>query len=82
VNPRPVDRASDVVFTDSEPAAADRVLVDCEEQEAIIEDLTRELFAHENHVSAYVASLLLDSVDRTAGYARNIAEIGHQQGIR
>ena len=79
---RLVDRACDAVFTDSDAVVADRVLADCEEQTAVIEELTRELFAHDDHVSAFVASLLLDSVDRTAGYAQNIAEIGHQQGVR
>jgi phosphate uptake regulator len=79
---RLVVRACDAVFTNSDAVAADRVLADCEEQMAVIEELTRELFAHDDHVNAFVASLLLDSIDRTAGYAQNIAEIGHQQGVR
>lgn len=79
---RLVDRACDAVFTDAEPSAADRVATDCEQQLAVVDDLTRELFAHDDHASAYVLSLLLDSVTRTAGYAQNIAEIGHQQGVR
>ena len=81
---RLVERACDAVFADGDgnPAAAHRVVEDCERHLDTLDDLGRDLFEHDDPGVAHVVSLLFDSVHRTTGYAQNIAEIGLQQELR
>ncbi len=79
---RIVDRAADAVLTDVDRTTAFSVLSDATALSDAVAELDRELYDREDADGAYVVGLLLDSVRRTAGYGRNVAEVGVQGSMR
>ncbi|WP_254546776.1 PhoU domain-containing protein [Halomarina pelagica] len=79
---RIVERAADVVLTDADATTAFDVIDDATALEEATTELDEDLYGHEDAVAAYVVGLLLESVRRTAGYGRNVAEMGLRRTIR
>jgi phosphate uptake regulator len=77
-----VDNAADVVL---EGADVDAAVAALEAREEVIEDIEsfdRDLYRHDDANEACCLGLLLDSLQRTADYGANIAEVGLEQEIR
>jgi phosphate uptake regulator len=77
-----IDAASDLILTDAVLTDAAAVMND---RNALVEDIERfdrELYSHDTPEEAYVAGLVLDSLQRTAEYGANIAQTGIEQALR
>jgi len=77
-----VENATDVILADGDVSLAHEALTDCESFVERIEVLDRELYDSSAASQAYVGSLLLDSLKRSARYGGNIAELGLQRHYR
>ncbi|SFR90874.1 Phosphate uptake regulator [Halomicrobium zhouii] len=77
-----VDQAADVVLADAGIEAAHLALEHRDDLVADIETLDRELYDHDVPGEAHTAGLLLDSLQRTAEYGANVANISIQQVSR
>lgn len=77
-----VDAAADLILTDAALSDAASVMADRDALIKELEQLDWELYNHDNPEEAYVAGLVLDSLQRTAEYGANIARIGIEQTLR
>lgn len=77
-----IDTAADVILASGGFEAALDALTERDKLRTELENLDKELYAHEDPTEAYVVGLMLDSIRRTAEYGANIAEVGIEQVAR
>jgi phosphate uptake regulator len=77
-----VDAASDVILTGTDIKTAYDAITDHDDLSSELETFKRELYDHETAVEMQYLDLLLDSVNRTAEYGVNVAEMAIQQRLR
>lgn len=77
-----VDAASDVILTSADIETAYVAITDRDDLVSTLETLKQELYSHEPSVEMQSLDLLLDSVNRTAEYGVNVAEMAIQQQLR
>lgn len=77
-----LDDAAAVVLTDAAVEMAHDALTRRDSLRYDIDTINRELYEHSEPDTAYSTGLLLDSIERTANYGANVAEIGIQQVLR
>jgi hypothetical protein len=77
-----IDTAADVMLANAGFEAALGALTERDQLRTELENLDKELYAHEDSTEAYVVGLILDSIRRTAEYGANIAEVGIEQVAR
>lgn len=77
-----IENASEVLIADADISLAYQALMNCGSFAERIEELDRALYDSAEASQAYVGSLLLDSLKRSASYGANIAELGLQRHYR
>ncbi|SDY64254.1 phosphate signaling complex PhoU family protein [Halopenitus persicus] len=74
--------ATDVVLSDDPVDIAYDAIADCDALIADIDDRRRSLYDHSDSGEAYTYGIVLDSIQRTAEYGANIADIAVQRHYR
>lgn len=77
-----LDDAADVVLADADVEMAHEALARRDTLDREIDAVDRELYDHGEPDAAYTTGLLLDSIERTANYGANVAEVGVQRALR